>query len=60
MPIGYQGEEFSYSHTAAGELFPEGDRLGFGTFPAAFDALLEGLVSKLVMPVENSTTGSSE
>jgi prephenate dehydratase len=58
MPIGYQGEEFSYSHTAAGELFPDGERIGFSTFPAAFDALVEERVSKLVLPVENSTTGS--
>lgn len=58
MPIGYQGEEFSYSHTAAGELFPDRERVGFGTFPTAFDALVEGRVSRLVLPVENSTTGS--
>ncbi|MEX1280251.1 MAG: prephenate dehydratase domain-containing protein [Acidimicrobiia bacterium] len=58
MPIGYQGEAFSYSHTAAGELFGDRERIGFSTFPAAFDALVEGAVSRLVLPVENSTTGS--
>ena len=58
MPIGYQGEEYSYSHTAAGELFPAHERVGFTTFPEAFDALEGGQVSRLVLPVENSTTGS--
>lgn len=58
MPIGYQGEVYSYSHTAAGELFPDRDKVGFSTFPGAFDALVAGKVAKLVLPVENSTTGS--
>lgn len=58
MPVGYQGEPFSYSFTAAGELFPGHDRVGFPNFPAAFDALVDGTVARLVLPVENSTTGS--
>lgn len=58
MPVGYQGEPFSYSFTAAGELFPGSERVGFPNFPAAFDALVDGRVARLVLPVENSTTGS--
>ncbi len=58
MPVGYQGEAFSYSFTAAGELFPGNERIGFPNFPAAFDALMAGDVARLVLPVENSTTGS--
>ena len=58
MRIGYQGEGFSYSDQAASELFPEAERTGFGTFVAAFEALRDDVVDLLVMPIENSTTGS--
>lgn len=58
MKVGYQGEGLSYSDQAAGELFPEDERIGYPTFVAAFDALRDGEVARLVMPIENSTTGS--
>lgn len=58
MRIGYQGESLSYSHRAAVELFPEGEHVGLVSFVAAFAALDDGHVDRLVLPVENSTTGS--
>jgi len=58
MKIGYQGEPHSYSYRAATELFSEGEFIGHRGFAAAFDALEEGEVERLVVPVENSTTGS--
>jgi prephenate dehydratase len=58
MKIGYQGERHSYSYRAATELFPDGEFVGHRGFAAAFDALEEGEVDRLVVPVENSTTGS--
>ena len=58
MPVGYQGESFSYSDRAASELFPDRERIGFENFVAAFDALTDGEVGRLVLPIENSTTGS--
>ena len=58
MTIGYQGEPFSYSHRVAGKRFPGVDSVGFPSFQATFDALAEGRVDRLVMPIENSTTGS--
>jgi prephenate dehydratase len=58
MNIGFQGERFSYSDQAAVELFPDNHRLGFETFAGAFDALASGDVDRLVLPIENSTTGS--
>lgn len=58
MIIGYQGEPHSYSHQASTELFPDGDLKGFTSFAAAFGALEDGDVDRLVVPVENSTTGS--
>lgn len=58
MNIGYQGEAHSYSYRAATELFSDGKFVGYRGFAAAFDALEEGDVDRLVVPVENSTTGS--
>ncbi len=58
MRIGYQGESYSYSYRATTELFPEVEATGFRSFVAAFNALDSGEVDKLVLPVENSTTGS--
>ncbi|HSL27541.1 MAG TPA: prephenate dehydratase domain-containing protein [Acidimicrobiia bacterium] len=58
MRVGYQGEELSYSDQAASELFGAETRIGFPTFVSAFEALRDGVVDRLVMPIENSTTGS--
>lgn len=58
MRIGFQGEHHSYSDRACAELFPEGERRGFHSFVAAFEALAAGEVDRLVVPIENSTTGS--
>lgn len=56
--IGFQGERHSYSEQTARRLFPDATRLGFPTFTAAFEALAAGEVQRLVLPIENSTTGS--
>jgi prephenate dehydratase len=58
MRIGYQGEVFSYSDQASTELFASQQRIGYPTFVAAFEAIRDGEVDRLVMPIENSTTGS--
>lgn len=58
MRIGYQGEPYSYSHRATSELFDGEEAIGLPTFVACFAALEAGDVERLVLPVENSTTGS--
>ena len=58
MRVGYQGEAHSYSYRAASELFPGAELIGCQTFVAAFAAMEGGEVDRLVLPVENSTTGS--
>lgn len=58
MRIGYQGEAYSYSHRAVTELFSDSEAVGLPTFVACFAALEDGDVDRLVLPVENSTTGS--
>jgi len=58
MRIGYQGEEHSYSHRTSGALFPDAVAIGFEALGAAFEALAAAKVDRLVLPIENSTTGS--
>lgn len=58
MRIGYQGEAYSYSDRACREMFPDEERIGFPSFVAAFEALAAKVVERLVVPIENSTTGS--
>lgn len=58
MRIGYQGEAHSYSFRAVNEVFPGDEPVGYPSFVASFEALDDGSVDRLVMPVENSTTGS--
>jgi prephenate dehydratase len=58
MNVGYQGEERSYSHQVVSELFPGQPSTGMAGFPEAFAALAHDSVDRLVVPIENSTTGS--
>ncbi len=58
MKVGYQGEPHSYSFRAVRELFPGAQPVGFPSFAAAFAALASGDDERLVLPIENSTTGS--
>ena len=58
MLIGYQGEQYSYSDRASLEMFPGDERIGYPSFMAAFAALAADQVQRLVLPIENSTTGS--
>lgn len=58
VKVGFQGEKHSYSYQASRELFPAAQPVGFTTFAGAFAGLQDGSVERLVMPIENSTTGS--
>jgi prephenate dehydratase len=58
MKIGYQGEGRSYSHRAVIQLFPDDEYVGFASFASAFHSLRDGDMDRLVLPIENSTTGS--
>ena len=58
MRIGYQGEPGSYSHRAVVEVVTDAEPVGLSSFADAFAALESGEIDRLVVPVENSTTGS--
>ena len=53
----YQGEPGAYSEEALLALYPEAEPLGYRTFRAAFEALLQCEVDLAVVPVENTLGG---
>jgi chorismate mutase/prephenate dehydratase len=57
MRIAYSGVEGAFAHIAAGRIFPEGRRVSYGDFKAAYDAVVNGECSAAVLPIENSYAG---
>ncbi len=54
---GYLGPEGSYSYLAAKKLRPDQTLRAFQSFPLAVQALEEGEVDDIVLPIENSING---
>lgn len=54
---GYLGPEGSYSYLAAKKLRPESDLRAYQSFPLAMQALEQGGVDEIVLPIENSING---
>lgn len=54
---GYLGPEGSYSYLAAKKLRPDGNLKAFQSFPLAMQALEQGGVDEIVLPIENSING---
>ena len=57
MRVAYSGTEGAFAHIAARRLFPEGEKLGFGSFEDAYRAVEAGECDCAVLPVENSYAG---
>ena len=57
MRAGYQGEPGAYSEEALLALFPVAQPVGYRTFRMTVEALLEGEVEAVVLPVENTLGG---
>ena len=55
--IAYSGTEGAFAHTAAGRIFPEGERVGYPDFAAAYRAVENGECYAAVLPIENSFAG---
>ena len=56
--IAYPGTAGSFSHGAAQAGFPEGECVGYATFPEAARAVTEGRADYALLPVENSFAGA--
>ena len=57
LKVAYSGVEGAFAHIAAGRIFPEGSRVSYSDFKAAYDAVVRGESDVAVLPIENSYAG---
>ena len=57
LKVAYSGVEGAFAHIAAGRIFPEGNRISYRDFKAAYDAVTTGECDVAVLPIENSYAG---
>lgn len=57
MRIAYSGVEGAFAHIAADTLFPEAQKISFGDFAGAYNAVVNGDCDVAVLPLENSYAG---
>lgn len=55
--IAYSGVEGAFAHIASKKLFPDGTLVSFGSFEAAYNAVVAGACDHAVLPIENSYQG---
>lgn len=57
LKIAYSGVEGAFAHIAAGRIFPEGQRISYSDFKAAYNSVVNGESDVAVLPIENSYAG---
>ena len=57
LKVAYSGVEGAFAHIAAGRIFPEGNRVSYSDFKAAYDSVVRGECDVAVLPIENSYAG---
>ena len=57
MKVAYSGTEGAFGYIAAHKLFPDGEKVAFGDFKAAYDSVVNGECDAVVLPLENSYAG---
>ncbi len=57
LKVAYSGVEGAFAHIAAGRIFPDGNRVSYSDFKAAYDSVLKGESDVAVLPIENSYAG---
>lgn len=55
--VAYSGVEGAFAHIAAGRIFPDGNRMSYPDFKAAYEAVEKGECDCAVLPIENSRAG---
>lgn len=57
MKIAFSGIEGAYAHLAACKLFPSAEKIGYPSFDAAYNAVVNGECDIAILPMENSYNG---
>ncbi len=57
MNVAYSGVEGAYAHIAACKIFPDGNKMSYKDFKAAYEAVENGECDCAVLPLENSYAG---
>ncbi len=57
LKIAYSGVEGAFAHIAAGRIFPQGNRVSYSDFKAAYNSVVNGESDIAVLPIENSYAG---
>lgn len=57
LKVAYSGVEGAFAHIAAGRIFPDGNRVAYSDFKAAYNAVVDGECDAVVLPIENSYAG---
>ena len=57
LKVAYSGVEGAFAHIAAGRIFPEGNRVSYSDFKAAYNSVVNGESDIAVLPIENSYAG---
>ena len=57
LRVAYSGVEGAFAHIAAGRIFPDGNRISYSDFKAAYNSVISGESDIAVLPIENSYAG---
>ena len=57
LKVAYSGVEGAFAHIAAGRIFPQGNRVSYSDFKAAYNSVVNGESDVAVLPIENSYAG---
>lgn len=57
MKVAYSGTEGAFAHIAADRLFHDAQKIAYGDFKSAYDAVVDGACDAAVLPLENSYAG---
>lgn len=57
LKVAYSGVEGAFAHIAAGRIFPQGNRIPYSDFKAAYDSVVREESDVAILPIENSYAG---
>ena len=57
MNVAYSGVEGTYAYIATSKIFPDGNKISYKDFKAAYEACEKGDCDCAVLPIENSNAG---